>query len=112
MTSVSWARVVNERSYYVSVAVLFNSDAARFRAALHDPEPEQWLELDGVCRRPHEGTEDPKNREEDSEEEQPSVPVSQRHDAERDEQNDVEDAPTDADSPPHDSSLAADFPDG
>src|SRR5262245_65947070 len=67
------------------------------------------LNPDGAFRRPHEGTEDPENREEDPEEEQPSVPVSQRHDAERDEQDDVQDAPTDANSPPHDSSLAADF---
>src|SRR5205814_3763896 len=57
--------------------------------------------------RPHERAEDPENREEDSEEEHPPVPVPERHQAEREHQDEVQDPGTDSDSPPHSPSLVA-----
>jgi len=48
----------------------------------------------------HERADDPEQREEDPQEEHPSVPVSQRPDSEPDEEDDPEKS-AEADSPPH-----------
>src|SRR5580765_3953257 len=54
--------------------------------------------------RPTEGAENPEDREENSEEEQPSVPVSKRHQSERERHDEIQDCAPDSNSPPHDSS--------
>src|SRR5262249_9029141 len=56
-------------------------------------------------RRRHERAEDPQDREEDPEEEQPPMPVPDRHHTKRDHQHQVQDSGADTDSPPHESSF-------
>jgi len=51
-------------------------------------------------RRLHERAKDPEDRKEDPEEEQPSVPVSDRHDAQGHGQDDPE-QPAESNCPPH-----------
>src|SRR6478735_139133 len=53
----------------------------------------------GRYGRAHDRAEDPEDREEDPEEEHPAVTVPQRHQAEREHENEVQDRP--ADSPHH-----------
>src|SRR5262245_60599924 len=63
------------------------------------------LDLRHPLRRAHERAEDPEDREENPEEEQPPVPVPDGHHTERDHQHQVQDPCADTDSPPHKSSL-------
>ena len=54
-----------------------------------------------LARRRHERPDEPEHREEDPEEEHPAVPVSQRGEAERPQQDQVHEESTNSDEPPH-----------